>query len=360
MVGAWRRRFVAFLSCFAMAAGGLVSSAWATAGATIGSAPTVSFGQQEFGSDFDSGQSSCGFCTTWWLLNVTAGDQLKIDFHASGANAEYVSVYRVGTNDYNVNGADPVAQSLGSASGFGEVLLTAPRTGTMPMSFWFDPDENPSATAGPYDFTAYVQHAVVLGLPDPLSLSFSGSLPVAVHNPDGGAISDPGLSVQLQIQPNGQPWETIGSAAASAGSAVVPYTVPASLAGQKVKVRAVASGAAYLSDTSATGTVVLPTPPKPTSAHLRLGHVKASRRHGVTIQGTTAPGVVGRVYVYASCWRAKNFVIVPDVNGSFGGHVRLPGLCLKRHAKHVWVGAVWGGSPSFVAQKVGRLFRIKR
>jgi hypothetical protein len=104
-----------------------------------------------------------------------------------------------------------------------------------------------------------------------------------------------------------------------------------------------------------------PTPtPKPASAQLRVSSVSASRRHGVTIHGTTATSLIGNIYVYASCWQAKNYVIVPDKGGRFVGHVTLPRLCTKRHAKNVYAGALWGGSNGFLAQKVGGLFRIRR
>jgi len=103
-----------------------------------------------------------------------------------------------------------------------------------------------------------------------------------------------------------------------------------------------------------------PPPPKPASAQLRLTHVTASRKHGVTIAGTMASNLVGRVYVYASCWNAKNHVIVSDISGRFSGHVSLPRLCIRRRAKSVFAGVVWGGSTNFTAAQTGRLFRITR
>ena len=73
-----------------------------------------------------------------------------------------------------------------------------------------------------------------------------------------------------------------------------------------------------------------------------------------------ASNLVGRVYVYASCWNAKNHVILSDMGGRFSGHVSLPRLCIRRRAKRVFADVVWGGSTNFTAAQVEGLFRITR
>jgi hypothetical protein len=343
----------------------------ADGGQSIAGASAVTVGQQDFGNTATGAATynSSAHCSgggyvydSWWALPVTAGDHVTIDW-ASQPYGAFIYVYPVGTNDYNVGQATNVIgnNDLNTGpNGKNTVSLMADRDGLMPLDFE-DGYYCGAPAAGPYNFTAYVQHAVSVSIPEGSDFSFSGTIAVGVHNPDGVAISDPGLSVQLQIQASGQPWTTVGSATANAGSAAIPYTIPVSLAGQKINVRAAASGPAYVSETSAAQAVTLPAkpaPPKLASANLRLGHVTASRRHGATIQGTTAAAVVGRIYVYASCWKAKKYVIVPDTNGKFAGHLKLPNLCRK--AKHVWVGAVWGGSQSFAEQNVGKLVGIRR
>jgi hypothetical protein len=63
----------------------LVVPAFAAGGATIASAPTVAYGQQEFGNTATDSTVAQDLChgsdqTSWWLASVTAGDRLTIDF----------------------------------------------------------------------------------------------------------------------------------------------------------------------------------------------------------------------------------------------------------------------------------------
>jgi hypothetical protein len=126
-----------------------------------------------------------------------------------------------------------------------ELVFSAPATGTMPM------DVESCDSIGTYNFTAYVRHRVVLALPAISSLGRRGSLSVSVHNPAGGAVSDPALMVALQVRTRSG-WTTIGTAAAANSVAKVTYRVPRALKLGRVKLRAVASGTAYLTQTSAT------------------------------------------------------------------------------------------------------------
>lgn len=100
--------------------------------------------------------------------------------------------------------------------------------------------------------------------------------------------------------------------------------------------------------------------PPPINPHLRLVHVSASRRHGVALQGTTLPTVVGHVYIYASCGRAKTSRTIPLRSGRFSGHIRLPRLCLIRRASRIRVGAVLVGSAKFAKAPVNESVMIQR
>ena len=78
------------------------------------------------------------------------------------------------------------------------MVTRVPRTGVMPLEFLSDGDCG-STVAGPYDFTAYVAHQVVVSLqahatPGKHLTVFT----VGLHNPDGAVITSPSLSCHLQ------------------------------------------------------------------------------------------------------------------------------------------------------------------
>jgi hypothetical protein len=102
--------------------------------------------------------------------------------------------------------------------------------------------------------------------------------------------------------------------------------------------------------------VIIPSPPA--SARLRISHATASRKHGVTIDGTAAASLAGRIVVYATCGR-KSVSVSPSIgNGKFRGHLRLPNTC--RRARGVTIGVVWAGSAAFAKQVVTRQIAIKK
>jgi hypothetical protein len=238
-------------------------SAFAAGGADIAAAPNVAFAQPESGdtsTDSTAAQNLCGGAeqNSWWLLPVIAGDSVTINYEGAGAEDE--TLYPVGTDDSNVANAQSAQHSELGSNGAQQGTYIAPSDGSMPLDFsTYDCDFGPSGTPGPYDFTASVRHAVVLGVPSETSLPLGGVLAVGVHNPDGAAITDPSLSLVLQLQSTGQPWVTIGSATDGAGTAGIRYRISSTLAGRKVEIRVTASGSAYVTETSATQSVTLPT-----------------------------------------------------------------------------------------------------
>jgi hypothetical protein len=242
-------------------------SAFAAGGADIAAAPNVVFAAQEFGNtstDSTSAEDLCGGAeqNSWWLVPVITGDSVTINYEGAGAQDE--TLYPVGTDDSNVVNAQDAQHSELGSNGTQQGTYTAPSDGSMPLDFsTYDCDFGPSGTPGPYDFTASIQHAVVLGLPSETSLPLSGGLDVGVHNPDGAAIADPSLTLVLQLQSTGHPWATIGTATAGTGTAAIPYRISSSLAGRKVEIRVTASGSAYVTETSATQTIMLTPLPGP-------------------------------------------------------------------------------------------------
>ena len=195
------RRYVAAISavlCFV--ACDCVSTALAQGGSSIASASPVTFGLQNFGTavvpagvQCDAGGFDDAF-RSWWSLGVVAGDSVTVNWQVqvgqNDARFTQIDVYPVGTNDFSLPNTN-VAADGGLGTQMGQFKFNAPETGSMPLDF-FAPDcaSNP----GPYDFTAYVQHALVLAISHfPNRARHRTGFKVAVHNPDGIAIADPNL-----------------------------------------------------------------------------------------------------------------------------------------------------------------------
>jgi hypothetical protein len=276
------------------------SAALADGGTSIASAPRVTNGQQEFGNTANGAVAGdCSWFTTvatdyasFWLLPVAAGDNLTIDWEGSGV--VWAGLWPVGTNDFNVNDATTAEQDTLGSNGAQEDTLTATQDGVMPLEF-----DNcggfRGVSPGPYDFTVHVHHGVVFSVPALTTLPLTGSLSVGVRNPDGVTITDPSLSVALQVQGGDGNWTTVGSAPAISGVANIKYSIANSLAGQQVSVQSATNGdASYSSQASSPQTVTLAArpvaPPKPPKQKLRA----LSLRHaGKAVIGQLRSRAVG-------------------------------------------------------------------
>jgi hypothetical protein len=227
--------------------------AFATAGATIASAPAVSYGVQEFGNTATDSTSAQGLCDgdsvdTWWLLPVLAGDKVTIDFE--GAGWAYEAVYAVGTTDFSISqNRAPVQFEHRPGNGFGQAVFSAAQDGSMPLDFaTYDCDFGPSVDPGPYDFTASVQHKVVLGLglTRTSRRRHRSNFALQVHRPDGQPLSDPNLRATAQLLTHGR-WVNLAS-----GEPPYTFTIHWSprYRGHWQSVRVIASGSGYLNATS--------------------------------------------------------------------------------------------------------------
>jgi len=255
------RRLV--LVALAVATGSVLagaSTAVADGGQTIAGAPTVVFGQQEFGNTANGGEGQPGcFSSTgntfrsWWGVAATAGDELTIDWETQSPSM-YMNLFQVGTTDYNEPDQTPLVQENVNSNYKAEGTYTAIQSGVLPLEFFSDSGcGNPPA---PYDFTVSVIHALAVSL-STLTGSLSGVATAGVHNPDGGPLSGPPLVVNLQVSGVGLPWTSIGSASPVNGVATIDYAVPASLAGKAVEFRAVGQGTGYQTNTSSVQTVTI-------------------------------------------------------------------------------------------------------
>lgn len=187
----------------------VVPVAHAAGGASIASAPVVTYGQQEFGNTTTDG----GFAfiagdggSSWWNLPVVTGDRITIDLTGQTEGDGFTaSAYAVGTNDYNFDQRRPFAASMqNNTFKFG---FTAPGSGMMPLNV-YTPD-----SVGPYSFTASVQHSVVLYL---VSGGTSSRLhethfSLSVRNPDGVTITSPALRMHVQLRSPRAGWRTVRS-----------------------------------------------------------------------------------------------------------------------------------------------------
>jgi hypothetical protein len=95
-------------------------------------------------------------------------------------------------------------------------------------------------------------------------------------------------------------------------------------------------------------------PPKP---GLKLGKITASRRHGITVAGTTTSKFTGRVVIAAACGRATSTGSANAKRGRFSGRVGLPGGCRRAHTVKLTVS--WNGSKTWTKQSVAKAVAIK-
>lgn len=247
-------RFVVSV-CAAVAVLCSASSALAAGGGNIASAPSVVYGQLEFGNTVTDSGLGAPACTndgrgrSWWLLPVLTGDQVKIDLsgHTTG-DGFLVAAYNVGTNDFNfVNGPSPYASNVDHQADQAEIVFRAPADGNMPLLV------SSCDNVGDYSFTAYVTHGLVA------KLAWKGKnyrqhrtyFAVSAYNPDGTPITS-GLHATVQVYRSGK-WSQWGKSTLSQSQFSSFYIAwPRSMKGHWWKVRVVVSGAGYQTATSGT------------------------------------------------------------------------------------------------------------
>ncbi len=230
-------------------------TAAASGGASIASAPAVTYGQPEFGNLAYGGvkPEDCGVeaYRSWWTLPVTVGDSVQVDWEVQSSEV-MVNLFAPGTTDFNFPTTNPLVQSTVNNNLKAELTYQATVSGILPLEFFANfYGCGTTAAPGPYSFTAYVKHEVRLFIPHRRVLPLHGTVAVHVSTPEGQPISDPGLQVLVQIQSHGH-WRVIGSAAAAGGVDNVPCTVPTGLRGSHTLLRAIARGNAYEPATSTT------------------------------------------------------------------------------------------------------------
>jgi hypothetical protein len=107
-------------------------------------------------------------------------------------------------------------------------------------------------------------------------------------------------------------------------------------------------------------TVGTPAPPKTKQAplKLRLGTVAASRRHGISVKGSTVAAFTGRLAALASCGTSTKQARTQARKGRFSVHVGLPKGCGV--GQRVRVKVSWSGSATFAKASATRSVRTGR
>lgn len=173
--------------------------AGALASGTIAGAPTVVFGQQEFGNTATDSETTCPALQeqdSWWLLPAQAGDRVTIDYEGSGVRQE--RLFRIGTNDFNYPARDQSPfQQTDSGGGNAEAVITIPQTESWPLEFdsWSACN---SPIGGPYDFTAYVAHKVIVSLSARRGRAHQTVFTAKLSSPDGAALVSSALKCTFQ------------------------------------------------------------------------------------------------------------------------------------------------------------------
>jgi hypothetical protein len=219
----------------------VAASAQAEGGAGIATAPTVAFGQQEFGT-LATPNAQCVYAS-WWLLPVITGDTLQIDWEVHNEGI-HLHVWAPGTTEFNYETRESL-KLVPNSNLKTESTFQATQTGDMPMRFAIAEERCPSVNVpGPYSFTAYVTHELNVALPHVRSLPHRGTLSIGAHNPEGAPISDQNVRVELQIKGSGA-WRTIGTAGVGNGVALVHFAIPGYERHRTVTLRALAHGPEY-------------------------------------------------------------------------------------------------------------------
>ena len=153
-------------------------------------------------------------------MPAITGDKITIDWtsepNATGAylTALWAYLFPVGTTDFNSSSTNPAAEKdvNYAVTGLQELTYVTNRDGTLPLEFQAAASNCP-ANAGPYSFTAYISHELVLRLHAHTNRAHhSTTFSVAVHNPDGAPITGVPLVATYQLLSHGH-WQKMRSGA---------------------------------------------------------------------------------------------------------------------------------------------------
>lgn len=264
----------------------LPATALAEGGKSIATAPSVVYGQQQFGNTA-TGQyleNSCGFLIggyrSYWGLSVLAGDLLTINWE--GTPGTRLELMPVGTTDYTLFQTDPALYQDLSSNGKNQAQYTAPVSGTMLLYFRVCKyyEEEP----GPYSFVAAVQHALSAALNLITNIYTTSTIGGTASLADGTPAPD-GLVFNLiaKWHRGDELLSAATSAAATSGSLSFQLALPAETAGKTVRLAiSRAADSSYQAAKSAPVNVKVagpPTPPPHRHHHHRRCRRGFKKRH---------------------------------------------------------------------------------
>jgi hypothetical protein len=201
------QRFIrgTFLTAVVLACSLSAAGALAEGGPAISGAPTIAYGQPNFGNLTSVASDGKGCQREFWLLPVIAEDHMTLSWDAMSLGTSAV-IYPVGTKDYSWLTAKVVAEASSNSSGAGQVSFAAPRTGDMVVMF-VDQD---SASAGcgnpgPYQFNASVVHKMIVSLRTVRKKTtlYYATFQITLYNPDGARIVPSGVTYNFSEHAQG-------------------------------------------------------------------------------------------------------------------------------------------------------------
>lgn len=261
----------------------------AEGGQSISGSPLVAYGLHESGNTANGAkgefQSNCGEQfglnrNSFWQLPVTVGDQVTIDWGAVILDSTCLTVYPIGTNDFGLQSARPEESTEQGSNGKQEMRFVAPASGNLILDFAAtELYSGCTSCAGPYEFTATLQHTLQLSLAVPPVIRPNSTVTAAVTQNTGTPVPD-GVAFVVQAK-----WYSDGetqlyeAAATTAGGAVsFPLALPLSAVGHNVRLKVGrAEDAGYVSVVS--NTVTARVEPLVLRRHRHRHHRRHHHRH---------------------------------------------------------------------------------
>lgn len=144
----------------------LPAAAMAEGGNSIATAPSVVYGQPEFGNTATGQELEGQFCRyrSYWSLPVTAGDLVTVDWE--GTPGTEIKLMPLGTTDYTLFQTEPAVSEGLPSNNKDQVTYNVPVSGAMPLYFRSCPISSDwgEGRPGPYSFIVTAQHGLSVNL----------------------------------------------------------------------------------------------------------------------------------------------------------------------------------------------------
>ena len=207
------------------------ATASAAGGANIASAPTVAYGQHVFGNTA-TGEYDCG-PAEFWNLSMKAGDQVTIDWATTESRyANQLFVYPAGTTDFSINNVEALHTYDIGSNNHAEAVFSTGTSGSYPIIFAAEGCDS-SKNAGPYDFTATIQHGLTISLKPYTRIRTTTVISASANLADGTPVPD-GMAFNLTVRwPNPNHEVATYTATSVGGAFAFPLALPESAKGKQ-------------------------------------------------------------------------------------------------------------------------------